>query len=148
MKILNRRRIKGFDEALTLALEESGSGGVSAESIGLFVSTLDINRLGDEADRSIKSAIYSRYGKKATWYGDRWFVPIPHLSFNIEPDPQLAITIQPYLVSQIKVVADYNTYSLAIVGAIGKPVDLNIPMSFLSAIVHEDLGRFKLVNGG
>lgn len=120
--------------------------GMSAWVSELFASVLDTSiRLRDEGDRSVKAAVHSRCGNKARWYGKQWFVPVPRLQFDTRPVPQLTITIQAHLVSPVEVETDYNSYSLTLVGAIGKPETLVIPMIFLLALLDNDLEHFRLV---
>lgn len=145
MKILTSQRVRNFKEAATLAFEEAGINDMSTSIAGLFTSAPDTTRLANEADKSIKSTVHNRYGKKATWYGDQWFVPVPRLGFKTEPIPQLIITVQPYLVLSTKVDTGYSSYSPTIVGAVGKTIELVMPMVFLLAIVDDDLGRFRLM---
>jgi len=145
MKILSGRQAKGFREAVELALNGAGVHDMSTAVADLFASALDTAKLANEAGKSIKSTVHNRYGKKATWYGDQWFVPVPRLGFKTEPIPQLIITVQPYLVSPTKVDTGYGSYSLTLVGAVDKAVELTIPMIFLYAIIKDDLARFRLV---
>jgi len=145
LKILTGQRVRNFEEAATLAFEEFGIDDMSIEVAGLFASSLNVSRLANEADKSIKSTVHNRYGKKATWYGNQWFVSVPRLGFKTKPIPQLIMTVQPYLVSATKVDTGYNSYSLTLVGAVDKAVELAVPMIFLHAIINDDLERFRLV---
>jgi len=145
VKILAGKRIRNSQEAAILAFEEAGIDDMSTEAVDLFASALDTTKLANKADKSVASAIHNRYGKKATWDGDRWLVPIPWLGFKTEPIPQLDMMVQPYLVSPTKVGSGYSSYSLTLVGAVDEAVELVVPMVFLHAIIKDDLGRFKLV---
>jgi len=147
LKILTGQRVRNLEEAVTLAFEEAGINDMSTEVADLFASALDTNRLSDEGDKSIKSTVHNKYGRKAApQYSDERFVPIPRLGFKTEPIPQLIVTVQPYLVAPVRVpINDYSSYSLTLVGAVDRAMELAVPMIFLYAIINDDLGRFRLV---
>lgn len=147
LRALTNQQVKNLKKAAVLAFEEAGTTGMSTQVIDLFASALDTSRLVNEADKSIRATVHNKYGRKAApRYSDQWFVPVPRLGFKTEPIPQLIITIQPYLVVLVRVpINDYSSYSLTLVGAVDKAVELAIPMTFLYAILKNDLARFRLV---
>lgn len=145
MKILTGKRVASFEKAARLAFEEAGKEDMSPDIASLFASAMDVDKVHAEGERSIKSAIHSRYGNKARWYGREWFIAVPRLRVETEAIPQLTMTVQPYLVSVGEAEADYDSHSLTLVGAIVKPEVLAMPMTFLWALLSDDLGRFRLV---
>lgn len=145
MKILRGKRIGGFREAAGVAFQEAGYGDMSAEVAELFTSVIDTNRFRDEADRAISSSVHGRYGRNATWSGKRWLIPVPRLGYNAKPIPQLAITIHAYLVSPTEVETTNNYYSMTLVRPLGQAETLVLPMSFLQAILNDDLEQFEVV---
>jgi hypothetical protein len=106
---------------------------------------MDSSRLRGEADKAVKSTIHKEYGNKARYYGEQWLIPLPELHLNISPVPQLIITVGAYLVFPVKVETDYSSYSATVVGNIEKSEVLVMPMTFLQALLDNDLGRFRLV---
>lgn len=145
MKILRGKRVSGFREAACVAFQEAGYGDMSPEVAELFTSAIDTNRLRDEADGTVSSTVRSKHGRNATWSGKRWLIPVPRLGYNAQPIPQLAITIQAYLVSPIEVETTNNYYSMTLVRPMGRAEKLVLPMSFLQAVLDDDLEQFEIV---
>ena len=131
MKILTGKRVASFEKAARLAFEEARKEDMSQDIASLLASVMDIDKLRAESERSIKSAIHSRYGNKARWYSREWLIAVPRLRFDTEAIPQLTMAIQPYLVSVGEAEADYDSHSLTLVGTVGKPEILVMPMNFV-----------------
>lgn len=145
MKVLQGKEVRNLEEVVLLAFQEAGKNDMSPDIASLFGSVMDIDKLQAEGEKSIKSAVRGRYGRNATWSDKWWFVPLPHLRFCTEPVPQLSIIVQPYLVSPIKAETSHRVYSFILVGSIGKSEELVMPMTFLSALLDNDLGRFRVM---
>ena len=77
----------------------AGVDGMSADIIDMFTPLSDTDKISGEADKIISGTIRSRYGSKATWRAERWFVPVPQLSYDGKGMPQLVIEITVYLVA-------------------------------------------------
>lgn len=145
MKILQGTRAGSFREATLLAFQESGLGDMSPEVADLFAWSSHADKLGDEAEKSIGSAIRGRYGRNATWDDERWFIPVPHLRYDARDLPQLIIQIGTYLVAAAEVETARDYYSITLVGPVSKPETLSLPLSFLQAMLDDDLGRFQVI---
>jgi hypothetical protein len=148
MKILQGKRVRNFEEAAALAFQEAGVGDISAGVADLFVSIADATKLRTEAERSISAAIRDKYRGKPRWQGKWWCVPVPMLSYEAKDIPHLKIESKTYLVALGEVETTDDSYSVTLVGAIGKPETLVIPMVFLQAILDGDLGRFNILAKG
>jgi len=118
---------------------------MSLKITSLFTSTLHIDKLHSEIERSINTAIHSRYGNKAKWHGNQWLVPMPKLRFEAKPIPKVTFAIQGYLVSVGTVETRDDFYSVTLVGPIGKPEMLVLPLPFLQAMLDDDLEHFEIV---
>lgn len=145
MKILPGRRADNFGEATILAFREAGKGDISPDIATLFASVIDVAKLYAEAERSINAAIYSRYGRSATWYGKRWFIPVPQPRYDALPVPRMTFAVQACLVAAITAETVEDSYRATLVGLIGKSEKLILPISFLQAILDDDLERFEIV---
>lgn len=138
--------MRNFREAAALAFREAGVDDMLPNVVGLFTSAIDTNRLKREADNSISSSIHRRYGRSARWEGRRWFTPVPQLEYKASPIPHLTINVQAYIVEVVEVeITDYF-YSATLVGPIGRAETLALPMSWLLAILDNDLGRFEITS--
>ena len=93
MKILPGRQAESQEEATVLAFQEVGVEGMSADIVDMFELLANDHRINSEADKTIGTAIRNRYGNKATWRAERWFVPIPKLHYEGKDIPQLIIEI-------------------------------------------------------
>lgn len=144
MNILSGRRAKTFREAAALALEEAGLKDMNSEVVDMFTSMAKTEKLDSEADRTISSTIRNRYGSKATWQSERWFVPVPKLHYEGKDIPQLIIDINLFLVATAAVRVDGGSRWLTLVGGVGKPERMVIPMVFLYALLEDDLERFSM----
>jgi len=110
----------------------------------MFETLPDNDKINAEADKVIGSTIRNRYGNKATWRAERWFVPIPKLHYEGKDIPQLIIEVDIYLIAAT-VVRTQDSRLITLTGAVGKPETLAIPMVFLHALLEDDLGRFAMV---
>ena len=72
-------------------------------------------------------------------------VPAPELRFDASPLPQLGIKLQVFMVWPGEVETRVTVHSVTVVGPVGKPEVLVIPVLFLRAIMNDDLGRFSIV---
>jgi len=118
---------------------------MSPEVADLFAWSSHADKLGDEAEKSLGSAIRGRYGRNATWDDDRWFVPVPHLRYDARDLPQLIIQIRAYLVAAAEAETAKRYYTITLIGPVGKPETLVLPLSFLQGVLDDDLGRFQIV---
>lgn len=145
MKILQGRHARNLEEATLLAFQEAGKDDMSADIASLFASAMDVDKLHAESEGSINKAVRGRHGRNARWHGKQRFIPVPELQWNISPIPQLVIVVRAYLVCPGEAETNYDSHSHILVGTIGKPEVLVIPMTFLWALLDDDLGRFRLV---
>jgi len=145
MKIFQGRRAKNFEEAVVLAFREARGDGMSTSVTDLFATVADASRLRGQAEKAIGTAIRDRYKKKPVWKSNSWYVPVPMLRYDGRDIPHLALEITVYLVAAVEVETANDFYSVTLVGAIGKPETLVIPMVVLHAILNDDLGRFGIL---
>lgn len=113
--------------------------------INMLIPLAETSKISDEADKAISTAVKSRNGSKATWRAERWFVPVPKLSYEGKDIPQLIIEINVYLVAAAGVRTQQDSRLITLVGTVGKPDTLSIPMIFLHALLEKDLGRFSIL---
>jgi len=144
MKILSGQQAEKQSEAVRLALQLAGIEGMDTYIIDMFETLPDNDRVNNEADKIIGSTIRNRYGNKATWRADRWFVPIPRLQYDGKDIPQLLIEVDIYLVAAA-IVRTQDSRLITLAGAVGKPETIAIPMVFLHALLGDDLGRFSIL---
>jgi len=145
MKILTGEKAASWKGATILAFQAAGIDIMSADIIDMFTSLSNTDKISGEADKSIGAAVKNRNGNKATWRADRWFVPIPKLLYVSKDIPQLIIEITVYLVAAAVVKTQQDSRLITLVGAVGKPEILTIPMIFLHALLEKDQGRFSIV---
>ena len=145
IKILIGEKASSYKEATTLALKTAGVDGMSADLIDMFASISNTDKISGEADKIIGTAVKNRYGSKTTWRAERWFVPVPKLSYDSKDIPQLIIEINIYLVAAAVVRTGDDSRLTTMVGAVGKPEILGLPMVFLHALLENDLGRFAMI---
>ncbi len=139
MKILQGKRAVNFEQAAGLAFQEAGAGDMSAGVTDLFVSLADATKLRTEAEKSIGAAIRDKYRAKPRWHSKRWCVSVPTLSYEARDIPHLKIETKTYLVAVAEVETIDDSCSLTLVGTLGKPEALIIPMVFLHALLNDDL---------
>jgi len=145
MKILAGQKASNWKDAVGLAFQTAGVEVMSADIIDMFASLAAGDKASGEADKSIGAAVKSRYGSKATWRAERWFVAVPKLQYDGKDIPQLIIDITVYLVAAAVVRTPQDSRLVTLAGAVGKPETLAIPMIFLHALLEKDLGRFAIV---
>jgi len=145
MKILAGEKASNWKDAVDLAFQTAGVEVMSVDIIDMFASLSADDKISSEADKSIGAAVKSRYGSKATWRAERWFVPIPKLHYDGKDIPQLIIDITVYLVAAAAVRTPQDSCLVTLAGVVGKPETLAIPMIFLHALLEKDLGRFAIV---
>ena len=145
MKILPGKQAENQEEATVLAFREVGVEDMSTDIVDMFTSLANDHRMSSEADKTIGTAIRNRYGSKAIWRVERWFIPIPKLHYEGKDIPHLIIEVTIYLVAPASVKTPKDSRLVTLVGAVGKPETLAIPMIFLHALIESDLGRFTIV---
>jgi hypothetical protein len=145
MKILAGQKASNWKDAVGLAFQTAGVDGMSADIIDMFASISNTNKISGEADKIIGTAVKNRYGSKTTWWAERWFVSVPKLSYDSKDIPQLITEINIYLVAAAVVNTPQDSRLVTLVGAVGKPETLAIPMIILHALLEKDLGRFAIV---
>jgi len=145
MKILIGEKASSYKEATTLAFQTAGVDGMSADIIDMFVSISNTAKISGEADKIIGTAVKNRYGSKATWRAERWFVAVPKLQYDGKDISQLIIEINIYLVAAAVVRTPQDSRLVTMTGSVGKPETMAIPMIFLHALLEKDLGRFAIV---
>ncbi len=149
MKFSNSNRVNGIDGAIRLVLEEAGREDMSEDAIGLFLKSLDITLLHSEGEKAIKNEVHRQYGRNARWRPAAegpWLIPLPHLRYDALPASMITFSLQPYLVSGLIIQVNGHSISNTLVGTIGKPVKLMLPMIFLQALLDEDLETFPIVS--
>jgi len=145
MKILVGRRADNLAEATLLALREAGKGDLSPDIANVFASVIDADKLRIEAERSINTAVHGRYGRGARWYGRRWYIPLPQPRYDAQPVPRVTFTVQGYLVATTTARTKDDSYHATPVGPTAKPEKLTLPISFLQAILDDELEQFEIV---
>ncbi|MFH0768857.1 MAG: hypothetical protein V1932_04750 [Chloroflexota bacterium] len=145
MEILQGKQAGNLEEAAALAFREAGIDDMGADIIGMFSVIADADGISSKADKLIGSAIRSRYGGKATWHTERWYIPIPDLRYDARDLPRLTIEVRLYLVAVAQVRAGSDSCLITLVGIVDTPETLIIPMVFLHAVREEDLARFAIV---
>ena len=118
---------------------------MSAAVTDLFGSLVDASRFRTEAEKSIGAALRDRYRAKPTWKRKWWCIPVPMLSYEARDIPHLKIKIETYLVAVAEVETIGGSHSVTLVGIIGKPEALAIPMVFLHAVLNDDVMRFGIL---
>jgi hypothetical protein len=147
MKILPGREVSNFEEAARLAFQEAGVADIAPEAAALFVSVFDKRQLEAEAVGEVSKEVRKRYGKDAWCEHSGWYIPVPALCFKASSMPQLDVTCQTYLVADAVVQPRRGSrgFHQVMVGPVGKPSTLALPLSFLQALLDEDLSRFRIV---
>jgi hypothetical protein len=145
MKILTGSRASNQKEAVSLALQEAGTGVMSPDVVDMFVSIAENAKTSVEIDKLIGTSVKGRYGNKASWRAERWFVPVPKLQFQGKDIHQLVIEVSVYLAAAAVVRTADDSRLITVVGPVGKPEIVSIPMVFLHALLENDLGRFVII---
>ena len=144
MKILTGSRASNQKEAVSLALQEAGIL-MSPDVVDMFASVAENVKTSAEIDKLIGTSVRSRYGSKASWRAERWFVPVPKLQFQGKDIHHMLIEVSVYLVAAAAVRTAGDSRLVTLVSPVGKPEIINIPMVFLHALLENDLGRFAMV---
>ena len=137
--------ITDHDQSISLVLREAGRDDISQEAVKLFVSSVDVTRLQTEGEKMVDTEVRRKYGRNARWQGKLWFVLLPQLRFEALPVPLLIFNLQPYLAAGLTVLNVDRSLSVNLVGPIGKPEKLMLPMEFLQAILNNSRERFEIV---
>jgi len=149
MRFVGDKDIGDIGVAMRLVLKEAGQQDISEEAIRLFLKSFDESSLLMEAEKVLKSEVHQHYGRNTRWrYSSEgpWLVPLPQLRYDALPNPVLSFSLQPYLVAGMTILDGKYSDHDTLVGAIGKPYKLTLPMVFLQAILNESLGHFTLVS--
>ena len=102
-----------------------------------------------EAEKVLKSEVHQHYGRNTRWRysgAGPWLVPLPQLRYDALSTPTLSFSLQPYLAAGMTILDGKYSDHDTLVGAIGKPYKLTLPMIFLQAILNESLGHFTLIS--
>jgi len=149
MKFIGDKDIRDIDGAIGLILKEAGLQDISIEAIRLFLKSLEDPKLRMEDEKVLKSEVHQHYGRSTRWRysgAGPWLVPLPHLRYDALPAPILSFSLQPYLVAGMTILDGKYSSHDTLVGPIGKPYRLMLPMIFLQAILNESLEHFTLVS--
>ena len=147
MKMLTGKRASDFSEAAILALHDTGKEDMTLDIARLFTPALDLDKLRAEAEKSLNASVRGRYGPKATWSGPEWFVPLPQPSYNSSPIPLMSFAIPAYLVAAISIeTPGFLSRSATMMGSLSRREKMLLPMSFLQAILDDDLGQFEVAS--
>ncbi len=144
MKVFSGQLADSRGKAEQIALQQARVEEMDTDIIVIFVSLTDNDRLNSEADKIISSTVKNRYGNKATWRADRWYVPIPRLRYDSNDTPQLVIEVEIYLIAAV-FARTQESRVITLAGIIGKPEIISLPMIFLHALLEDDLERFTIV---
>jgi len=149
MRFIGDKDIRDINGAIGLILKEAELQDISGEAVRLFLISFNESGLCMEDEKVIKSEVHQHYSRNARWrYSGEgpWLVPLPHLRYDALPTPILSFNLQPYLVAGMTVLDGKYSYHDTLVGLIGKPCKLTLPMIFLQTILNESLGYFTLVS--
>ena len=151
MRFIGDKDISDIGVAIRLVLKEAGQHDISPEAVRMFLKSFDEPALHIDAEKSLKSEVHQNYGRNTRWrYSGEgpWLVPLPQMRYDALPTPTLSFSLQPYLVARMTILDGKYSDHDTMVGAIGKPYKLILPMIFLQAILNESLGHFTLVSKG
>ncbi len=149
MRFIGDKYISNIGVAMRLVLKEAGQQDISEEAIRLFLKSLDEPGLLMEAEKVLKSEVHQHYGRNTRWrYSGEgpWLVPLPQLRYDALPTPTLSFSLQPYLVAGMTILNGKYSDHDTLVGAIGKPYKLTLPMVFLQAMLNESLENFTIIS--
>ncbi len=145
MKILPGRWADTLEEAVHLAFRGAGKGELSPDVATVFASAITNDKISAEAERSINTAVHAKYGRSARWHGQQWLIPLPQPRYDAQPVPRMVFSVQGYLVAPVTIKTTDGSYRATVVGPVGKPEKLILPISFLQAILDDELEQFELV---
>lgn len=149
MKLYEDIFISNLDVAIDLVLRDSGQQGMARVALELFIKSYDESSLCIEGDKTIKNEVQRYYGRNSRWRDSDagpWYIPLPHLRFDSIPAPALSFNLQPYMVAPVIVLDNRYSYHDAVVGPIGKPFKLTLPMVFLQAVLNNTVNHFTLIS--
>lgn len=145
MHIYKGRQADDPEGAALMAVRDAGERGLSSHVTTIFTSIIDTDKVRAQAERSIGTTVHGRYGRGARWYGELWIVPLPQPRYDAQPVPAVIFMVQAYLVAPIKVDTRDYAYRVTVAGSIDRPMRVILPISFLQAILDDDLGQFEIV---
>jgi len=137
--------VTDVDEAVAIVLREAGPSDMTQEAADLFLTSFDTTRLQREGEKVTDTEVHRRYGRNARWQGNLWFVPLPRLRYEALPVPLLVFELQPYLVAGLTIFNVDRSPSVNLVGPIGKPEKLILPMEFLQVMLDNRLESLEIV---
>ena len=149
MRFVGDKDISDIGVAMRLVLKEAGQQDISEWAIKLFLKSFDKSGLLMEAEKVLKSEVHQHYGRNTRWRysgAGPWLVPLPQLRYDALSTPTLSFSLQPYLAAGMTILDGKYSDHDTLVGAIGKPYKLTLPMIFLQAILNESLGHFTLIS--
>jgi len=145
MKMFPGKRVVDFDEAAIAALHDVGKDDVALDIARLFSPALDPDKLRSEAERNINASVHAKNGPKARWSGRQWYVPVPQPSYDSSPIPLMSFAVPAYLVATVTIrMPDWSSRSATVIGLLNRREKLVLPISFLQAILDDDLGQFDV----
>ncbi len=127
-----------------MALHEAGADDVSLSVAELFEGA-EATNLRSEAERNIMAAIRGRYRGNPAWHGKCWCVSIPKPGYDTRGTPQVTIELKTYAVAAGQVETTDRHHAVTLVGPIGKPEMVIIPIVLLQAVLDDDLSRFSVL---
>ena len=149
MRFVGDKDINGIDGAVRLVLKEENRQDMYLEAVRMFLKSLDGHGLRMDAEKILKSEVHQHYGRNTRWryQGEGpWLVPLPQLRYDSLSTPTLSFSLQPYLVAGVTILDGRYSDHDTLVGAVGKPYKLTLPMIFLQAMLNESLGNFALIS--
>ncbi|MDP2950677.1 MAG: hypothetical protein Q8P22_14235 [Chloroflexota bacterium] len=148
MRIMDGGSADSFDEAVRLAFKEAGMADASTGIARLFASVVDSRELKVAAEDAIAAAVRRRYGRDVSWENRPWLVVAPSLQFDARGLPCITARCQSYVVAEAEIRTEQrgSGYPIALVGPLGKPLVLVLPLVFLDALLDDDLQRFRVVS--
>lgn len=131
-------------EAVSLAYRKTDTGGVSP-GVAMLFAIADTRRFNSEAEKRIATAVRSEYRGNHGFQSASWAVPVPRLSYDSREVPHLEFEVGQCLVASVQVWLPRGPLNVALIGPLGKPETLSVPMVFLHAVSKQDLARFAIV---
>lgn len=148
MKTLTGKQAGNFEEAARVCFREAGAADMAVAIAHLFKPVVQRDTVESEAEKAVASTIKAGYGKNATWSGKRWYVPVPALGYDTRQIPSILFEVRTDLVAVERVRTRDDSQQVTLVGAVGKPHKLVLPVIFLRAILDDDLERFAILARG
>jgi len=146
VKILDGREVTHFKKAAELTFREAGADDMHLSAASLFDSVIDTSQLSPQDEKNIAATIRSRYRGNPTWYAESWwYVPVPALGYDAVGAPRVVIEVTTYLVATVEVDAGKHSSPVTLTGPVKKSETLVIPVTFLQAVLDDDLCRFNVL---